>query len=213
MATTTTAARPVASGGAPPRDLDKRARILDGAVKVFAKRGFFHARVSDVAKASGVADCTIYLYFKSKDEILISIFEDRMEWILAELKKRMSKLPTARAKLEEFVDFHIMLATSYPDVCDVITIELRQSNKFMKEYANTRFLEYQNLIGDVLRDGKDDGTFRADIDPAVVKRAIFGALHELVSQWVLMKLPANRLLRAASQLKSFVLAGVLGGER
>ena len=210
MATTATTARAVTSGGTHPRDLDKRARILDGAVKVFAKRGFFHARVSDVAKASGVADGTIYLYFKSKDEILISIFEDRMEWILAELKKRMAKLKSAQAKLEEFIDFHIMLAASYPDVCDVITIELRQSNKFMKEYANTRFLEYQSLIGDILREGKDDGTFRGDIDPAVVKRAIFGALLELVSQWVLMKLPANRLLRAASQLKSFVLNGVGG---
>lgn len=197
-------------GPGPNRDADKRARILAGAVKVFAKHGFFNARVADVAKASGVADGTIYLYFKSKDEILISIFEEHMDWILGAVRKELASLPNARARLERFIDFHIELAVARPDLCDVITVELRQSNKFMKEYANVKFLEYMNLIGGLLHDGQREGVFRAGFDVAVVKRAIFGALHELICQWVLTKLPPSRLERAAKELKRFVLNGVGG---
>src|SRR5271167_684787 len=86
-----------------PRGGDKRERILDAAVRVFAKKGFYATRVSEVARAAGVADGTIYLYFKSKDELLVSLFEDRVERLLSFLETELPKRRGASEKLRRII--------------------------------------------------------------------------------------------------------------
>src|SRR5437879_129785 len=105
---------------------DKRERILRAAVKVFAKSGFYAARVSEVAKAAGVADGTIYLYFKSKDELLVSLFEDRVEKLLSYLQKELPKLGTAPEKLRRVIELQLGLLEGERDLAEVITVILRQ---------------------------------------------------------------------------------------
>src|SRR5437667_1275842 len=115
---------------------DKRERILDAAERSFARHGFFAAKVSDVAKEAGVADGTIYLYFKSKDDLLISLFEDRMGQIIAALRTALKGERTAVGKLHRFVELHLGLVEKQRALVQVLTVELRQSAKVMREYPN-----------------------------------------------------------------------------
>ena len=172
---------------------ERRALILSAAVEVFAERGFHHARVSDVAQRAGVAAGTIYLYFKSKDDLLISLFEERMEQIVATFRAEVSALPTARERLRRFVTLHLELTAQHPALAEVLTVELRQSAKFMREYRAPQFGEFLNLLGEIISFGQSRGEIAADIEPAVARRVIFGALDELSLYWVSAKRPAAPL--------------------
>jgi TetR/AcrR family fatty acid metabolism transcriptional regulator len=196
-------------GGAPARGGDKRERILDAAVRVFARKGFHATRVSEVAKAAGVADGTIYLYFKSKDDLLISLFEDRMEDINANLRDTLAKSATAAEKLRVVVRLHLELVEQNRHMAEVICVELRQSSKFIKEYANPKFSEFLRLIAGAISDGQKSGELRADLDPPLIARAMFGALDEIALAW-LAKGPKGMidLRRAIEQMSNFFIAGL-----
>src|SRR5260370_11672182 len=114
----------------PPPPEGKRERILDAAVKVFAAEGFYNAKVSQIAQAAGVADGTIYLYFKSKDDLLINLFEDRMERVNANLREAISTASSAVDRLRRIVKLHLELVEQNRDMAEVISVELRQSSKF-----------------------------------------------------------------------------------
>src|SRR6266550_2933183 len=121
---------------------DKRERILAAAERIFARHGFFAARVSEIAKDAGVADGTIYLYFKSKDDLLISLFEDRMESINANLRQALAGESGSLAQLRRVVRLHLELIEQNRNMAEVICVELRQSSKFIREYANPKFSEF-----------------------------------------------------------------------
>ncbi len=195
-----------------PRLGDKRQRILDAAVQVFAERGFFHSRVNDVAEAAGVAGGTIYLYFKNKDDLLISLFEDRMDSILEGLRESLAEEPDARARLRRFVQLHFQLVESDPALADVLSVELRQSSKFVREYKAHKFYEYLGVAEEILREGATDGFFRSDIDPKVFRRALFGALDEVTLMWVHGqregRTPPCSLESAANQVHNLFSSGV-----
>src|ERR1700712_4774352 len=118
-----------------PRPADKRDRILVAAEVVFARHGFFAARVSEIAKEAGVADGTIYLYFKSKDELLVSLFEDRVTKLLTYLHDELPKLATSSEKLRRVIELQLGLLEGERDLAEVITIIIRQSTKLLKEFA------------------------------------------------------------------------------
>src|SRR5438270_9301693 len=106
---------------------DKRTRIMDAAVKVFAERGFHTATVAEIAKAAGVADGTIYLYFKSKDDLLLRLFDEKMTALLDEARTALDAEKTAPARLERFIQLHLSLVEKNPDLASVLIVELRQS--------------------------------------------------------------------------------------
>jgi TetR/AcrR family fatty acid metabolism transcriptional regulator len=163
---------------------DKRERILESAQRVFASKGFFGAKVSDIAEEAGVADGTIYLYFKSKDDLLISLFESQMERVNAELTAAMVDADDGVDKLRRVIRAWVKLVETNRHATEVITVELRQSTKFTKEYANPRFAEFLKLVAGVVEEGQREGTLRADIPAPVAARALFGALDELALWWV-----------------------------
>ena len=175
-----TAHSPAAAG-------DKRARILDAAERIFARDGFFAAKVADVAKDAGVADGTIYLYFKSKDDLLISLFESRMERVNQTLATAIAPEPTAIGKLRAFIRTYVGLVKDQPSVAEIMTVELRQSSKFMKEYDNPRFAELLRLIAGIVADGQTAGELGDTIPPPIAARMIFGLLDELSLAWLLSR--------------------------
>ena len=127
----------------------------------------------------------IYLYFQNKDDILISLFEVEMEKILRNMKARLSQVTDPIKKIELFAAAHLGLVEKSKELAEVIQVEIRQSIKFMKEYRNDKFIEYLNLIADIVRDGQEQGMFRKDVVPGIAKRAFFGALDEMSRYWVL----------------------------
>jgi len=171
------------------RSGDKRERILLAAERIFARHGFFAAKVSDVAKEAGVADGTIYLYFKSKDELLISLFERRMQQVNTLLRDAVDDVREPLEQLRAFIRTYLQLIHDEPTAAEVLTIELRQSSKFMKEYENPQFADFLRLLGGIIATAQE----RGDLDPAipahVAARMIFGMLDELALAWVLAKQP------------------------
>lgn len=163
--------------------VNKHSRIITAATKVFAKKGFFTARISDIAKEAKVADGTIYLYFNNKYDILISVFEEEIGKLVIQVKKALEKETNPQKMLEIFADKHLRTMKKNKNLAEVIQVELRQTNKVIKDYRNKTFTEYIDIVADIIRSGQDTGVFRPDIQPDLAKRAFFGALDEISRIW------------------------------
>lgn len=189
---------------------DKRRRIIDAAVEVFADKGFFGARVSEIAERAGVADGTIYLYFKSKDEILISLFEEKMAEILERFVNMLSEVHDTEEKMRRYIIEHLTLVAEQPRLMQVLTVELRQSARFMKDYAPHAFAKYLALVGSILEEGQKKGVFRKNLEPSIFRRALFGAIDEISLEWVLRgkeaSLPSPVVV--GEQISEFILRGL-----
>jgi TetR/AcrR family transcriptional regulator, fatty acid metabolism regulator protein len=192
----------------PPAAGEKRTRILDAAEDVFARRGFYNARVAEIAREAGVADGTIYLYFKSKDDLLISLFESRMERVLGELEAAIPEAGGAGEKLRAFIAAYMRLIRDSPQVAEVLTVELRQSSKFMKQYANPRFGEFLKLLAGIIGDGQREGQIDPDVPAPIAARAIFGMIDELALAWLLGGRDKFDIVRAADWVGAITLRGL-----
>ena len=188
---------------------DKHEKIVQAAVKVFARNGFFNSRIAEIAKEANVADGTIYLYFNNKYDILITIFEEEIGKIIVKVKQEIATVEDPRAKLHRFAFIHLSLVEENRDLAEVIQVELRQSSKFMKEYRNKKFAEYLNIISQIIRQGQAQGIFRKEVMPGVFKRAFFGALDEMSRFWVLSPKKKYSVSTAARQISDFFLHGIL----
>jgi TetR/AcrR family transcriptional regulator, fatty acid metabolism regulator protein len=186
----------------------KHEKILKAAIRVFAKNGFHNSKISQIAKEAGVADGTIYLYFKNKDDILIRLFEEKLDEINTELEQELATMTDPRDKFRHFVRKHLTLAEKTRPLAEVLSVELRQSNKFMKEYHPQKFGEYLNVLSRIIREGKEVGIFRSSVMPGIVKRSIFGALDEMVLFWVLTTSPKYDLDTVIDQVSDFFLDGL-----
>jgi TetR/AcrR family fatty acid metabolism transcriptional regulator len=178
-------------------------------VKVFAQKGFFNAKVAEIAREAEVADGTIYLYFKNKDDILIRLFEEAMDGIIKGMLQEVSPLKDPLERLRAFIRRHLRMVEENPSLAEVIQVELRQSNKFMKDYTNRKFKEYLELLADIIREGQRLGAIRADIHPNVAKRVIFGALDEMSTYWVFSRRKALSAEEAARQVSDLLIRGVI----
>lgn len=166
---------------------DKREAILRAAIKVFAGKGYFNSKVADIAGEAGIADGTVYLYFKSKDEILHSIFNRAMAEFIAEGKKEIAELTSPTDKLRRVAELHLERLGADRDMAIVFQVELRGSTKFMQEFSAAGFAEYLDIIKSTVEEGQKQGVFREDIKPIVAAKILYGALDEMVTNWILSK--------------------------
>ncbi|MCZ6806192.1 MAG: TetR/AcrR family transcriptional regulator [Deltaproteobacteria bacterium] len=187
---------------------DKRDRILKAAIKVFAKNGFYATRVSEIAKAAGVADGTIYLYFKNKDDVLISIFEDGIQQLLTILREVAASDDAVEQRIARIIELQLGLLEDQRDLAEVITVNLRQSSRLLKQYAAPLFMEYIEVIASVVDEGQEQGAFRSDLNSRVVARALFGALDGILLTWALGEPDPQALRKAASHCASLFLGGL-----
>ena len=186
----------------------KKETIINAAIKVFAGKGFFNSKVADVAREAGVADGTIYLYFKNKDDLLISLFETKMEEILQRFQGILGQPLTPPQKLEQFIDLYFQMIREDKELAEVFQVELRQSSKFLKQYHNQKFLDFLGIIERIIRDGRDSGHFRSDTRIHTIKIAIFGALDELAREWILVQGKTDELKGYASELTKTFIKGL-----
>jgi TetR/AcrR family transcriptional regulator, fatty acid metabolism regulator protein len=168
-----------------PRKDDKRARILQAAVKVFARKGYFAARVSEIAKKAGVADGTIYLYFRNKEDILVSLFDEVMANHLGKARADLRSAPGPVARLHAVAEHHLRALGENRDLAVVFQVELRQSTKFMERFTASWLQEYFQLLYGVIEEGQRAGVFRADLPKKLVAKSVFGALDEMVTSFIL----------------------------
>ena len=188
---------------------DKHQRIINAALKVFAKKGFYNSRVSEIAKEAEVADGTIYLYFKNKDDILISVFETEMKKMIINMKKELSKCHDPVEKIRIFAFQHLNMITENQEWAEVAQVELRQSSKFMREYVKDHYTDYINIFAYIIREGQEKGIFKEGINTGIAKRAFFGALDEMGRYWVLSRSKRYSVEESSKQISDMFTKGVM----
>jgi len=187
---------------------EKRDRILRAAVEIFSRKGFFNSKVSEIARAASVADGTIYLYFRNKDDLLISLFEEKMGEVVADVRRRIADGGNSLEKLKIFIENHMDLLEREAGLVEVLQVELRQSTKFLKNYTPVKFFEYLEIISDILEEGKREGVLRPDLNVSIARRAIFGALDELSLTYILSRKPKYHPTVTAAELCRLLLEGL-----
>lgn len=168
-----------------PSTSDKHQRILDAAIEVIAEKGFFHSRVSAIADRAGVADGTIYLYFKNKDELLMAAIDSAFHGFIGRARIELAKLTDPREKLRRMAFLHLDALGSNRSMAIVFQTELRHSAKFLAQFSHKLLVEYFDLIKGVLREGQETGVFRSELPVKIAVNCFFGAVDEMVTAWVL----------------------------
>lgn len=183
---------------------DKRDTILRAATRVFARRGFFNAQVADVARVAGVAAGTVYLYFRSKDDLLASIFDKTMREAIDEGQAALTDIVDPVARLREIARLHLDRMGRDREMAVVFQVELRQSVKYMERFSSTLFQDYLHIIRDTIAQGQADGAFRGDISPTVAAKILFGALDEMATNWILSKRTYSLVSKADTVVDVFL---------
>ncbi|ETI67833.1 TetR/AcrR family transcriptional regulator [Neobacillus vireti] len=163
----------------------KYMQIIDAAVIVIAENGYHQAQVSKIAKQAGVADGTIYLYFKNKEDILISLFEEKMGNFIEEIDQMIAGKGTAIEKLLMMVEAHFSLLSADHHLAIVTQLELRQSNKELRLRINDVLKGYLKVIDKIIIEGIESGEFSNDLDVRLARQMIFGTIDETATSWVM----------------------------
>lgn len=189
------------------RSTNKRERILRSAVEVFARTGYFNAKVSEIAREAGVADGTIYLYFQGKEDLLLTIFRENARGYLSALRDELANLDRAADRIRLAIRFQLEKLGSDRAMAVVFQVELRQSLKFMSRLSHEEVADYLNLLRTIVEQGQKESIFRTEIHPQLAAKAIFGILDEMVTSWILSE-KEYRLEDQADQIADFVLHGL-----
>lgn len=167
------------------RSADKYQRILDAAVAVFAEKGFFVARISDIADRANVADGTVYLYFKNKEEILMTAINTAFDAFMRRARVELEKIASPAARLRRLAYLHLDAMGSNRNMAVVFQMELRQSTRFISEFSHHQMVEYLGLVRAAIREGQERGEFRREMPEKFAANCFFGAIDEMVTSWVL----------------------------
>jgi TetR/AcrR family fatty acid metabolism transcriptional regulator len=197
-----------------PGTSDKYQRILDAAIEVIAEHGFFHSRVAEIADRAGVADGTIYLYFKNKDELLMAAIDSAFHRFIQRAKTALEQTPDPREKLRRMAFLHLEGLGSKRNLAIVFQTELRHSLKFLGQFSHNLLVEYFDLIKGVVREGQEAGSFRTDISVTMAAHCFFGSLDEIVTTWILSDHDRDRdyhLSSLTDSVVSIILKGLESG--
>src|SRR5262245_13899035 len=189
------------------RDPDRPQQIIEAAVRIFARKGYYNYRVSDIAREAGLAAGTIYLYFKTKDDILVTLFREKMAHFVASLRKAIAAEPDAVAKIRRLVQLHFEMLEGDPELAEVVQVELRQGQKFFRGASAHEISSYFPLIGSVLEEGVAQAQLRPELPIKVATQGLFGAMDQMTTSWVLGK-RAYRLADTAETVADIFLRGV-----
>ena len=163
----------------------KRELILRAATRVFARNGYFNSKVADIARAADVADGTVYLYFKSKDEILMAAISNAFDAFLDLAQAELAATDEPREQLRRLALLHLTSLGSDRNLATVFQTELRQSARFLAQFSQHELKRYFDLIRAVVRSGQRQGRFRPELPEKIVANCFFGALDEMVTSWLL----------------------------
>ena len=183
---------------------DKRDALLRAAIETFAARGFFNAQVADVARTAGVAAGTVYLYFRGKDDLLISIFEKTMKEAIASGRESIAKHTDPLAQLRTIARLHLDRMSRDRALAVVFQVELRQSTKFMERFSATHLREYLGIIRDVIARGQSIGIFRKTLNATLAAKLLFGMLDEMATNWILSRRKYSLIADADAIVDLFV---------
>ncbi|KHE71735.1 TetR/AcrR family transcriptional regulator [Halobacillus sp. BBL2006] len=185
----------------------KYKQIIEAAVEVIAENGYHSSQVSKIAKKAGVADGTIYLYFKNKEDILVSLFQEKMGQFIERIEQETTSRQTAEEKLLTLIETHFKQLAADHHLAIVTQLELRQSNKELRQKINEVLKRYLNVIDQIVQEGVEEKLFRKGMDRRLVRQMIFGTMDETVTNWV-MKEQRHNIVEQAKEVHSLIIHGL-----
>ncbi|MGE7666140.1 TetR/AcrR family transcriptional regulator [Ureibacillus composti] len=191
------------------REKPKYKQIIDAAIIAIAENGYHHAQVSKIAKQAGVADGTIYLYFKNKEDILISVFQEKMGLFVESLQEIIQLGASSTDKLSQMIENHFKVLAIDRHLATVTQLELRQSNKELRIKINTILKEYLKLLDDILIEGMLNGEFNPTMDVRLARQMVFGTIDETITSWVMNEFRYD-LLDNVPKVRELLLNGLKG---
>ena len=185
----------------------KRQQILDSAVAVFAEKGFYNAKVTDIAHKAGVAHGTVYLYFQTKEDILIQIFEEKFEELVNYIFTEVGTEHNAVAKLRRLISIQMQMVETNPELTELMLLEARQSSKFILSSAISKIGDYCDKIEGILKEGIEEGLVRPDLDLTVASTMLYSGIEGIATRWMLENKHYN-LNSYAEQLIQLFIGGI-----
>lgn len=182
--------------------------ILEAAVKVIAANGYGNSQINKIAREAGVADGTVYLYFDSKDEMMIDVFNDFLSDFIEEIRREMAAIPDSPGKLRKLVEAHLNSVESNYEKAVVCLVELRRPDPVLREATGEVLRRYFRLIEEFVEEGQANGSFNPDLNKYLARQMIFGTLDEIVTSWVWHRRPG--LAAQAPIIYNMLLHGLTG---
>ncbi len=192
------------------RDNGKHAQILDAAIVEIAQNGYHRTTVARIARRAGVADGTIYLYFKGKEDVLVAVFDRAMDRFISQGILELGQGDDAVTRLRDIVRLHLEQVGEDHDLAVILQVELRHSLHFLDIFSRTRLRDYLEIITGVVVQGQNGGVFRQDLDPQLTARMIFGVLDQMATDWVLSQKNV-RLAGRSDEAADFVINAIRAG--
>ena len=186
---------------------EKRTKILDAAARVFARNGFHSAKIGDVANEAGVAHGTVYLYFESKDDLLVSLFRESLSEVVKYVKAEIQKEKNAEDKLKRMISLQLELIETNPDLTALMLVEFPQTGKFLSSDCMDELVAYIDMIVDILKEGISEKVFDDGIDADVVATVIYSGIQGIATRWILEKM-TYPLKEVADKISKTFLKGI-----
>lgn len=169
------------------KKVEKRKRIEKAAIEVMAKQGYDRTTVSQIARAAGVADGTIYLYFENKDDLLLKTIDEITERFIKEGLAVLEATKSPMARIQKFAELHLTNLGADENLACIFQIELRHNLALMKHFSETKLRKYFAYLESYIRAAQEEGEIRKDLNPWLTAKILFGALDEAATNWVLSK--------------------------
>ena len=191
-----------------PKDYTKRERILNAAIKIISKKGFFNTSISEIAKMANVADGSVYTYFRGKNELLIEAFKLVLHKILKRAEAEINKTTDPVEKIRIIIKMHIEFMEKHPDTANFLQIQLRQSNRDIRLHIKNEMRKYYKIIGEILNQGIELGKIRDDVNKRVIGSLIFGTVDEIITSWLLSE-KNEKLTDKLDDIYKVIFKGIL----
>ncbi|MBA3035866.1 MAG: TetR/AcrR family transcriptional regulator [Desulfobacterium sp.] len=191
---------------------DKYHRILTAAVKVFAEQGFYQSTISQIAREAGVADGTIYLYFKNKDDILVQFFTYKTKQVFGELREEVKKADNSFDKLKNLIRCHLEEFQNDRYMAVLYQAETHQNNRLVEKQIREMSKLYLDIVSEIVEFGQDEGVIRKDLYVGLVKRFILGGVDEVINTW-LHSDGEYDLVSMADPLADLFIKGIINSEK
>jgi len=185
----------------------KHTDILEAATRVFAREGFHKAKIEDVAREAGVAHGTVYLYFGSKDDLLISVFRENIRELVEYVGSEIQKETNAEDKLRRMISFQIDLIETNPELTALMLVEFPQAGKFLNSDSIDELAAYIDMIANILREGIDEKVFDDGIDVNIAATVIYSGIQGIATRWILegMEYPLKKI---SGEISAMFLKGI-----
>ena len=187
---------------------EKRRLLLDAAVRVFARKGYHASRVGDIAEEAGVAYGLLYHYFRSNEEVLLTVFRETWRALIQTIRSVEQTGDPPREQLRKVAEILLRSWARNPDLVRVLVLEVTRSQHLPGEMDE--IVESFAAIQEIVERGQADGTIRADLDARLASYIFYGAVEELLTGWVLGRLPDSEedVARAERTLVEIVTGGL-----